>query len=137
MPKPTYCTLTVLTIPNGVLYTTDQIGAAIPLAVSHDVFTDAHTGYMRDAQVIVEQTAGGGGNNAGNRFNFTVQTSRTPDPNGPWITLKMGTAIEIITNDKASFSSTVQGPLSGYIRVVATKTGTPQAYFAAYVIAGG
>jgi hypothetical protein len=134
---PQYCTKTVLTIPNGVLYTTTQTGAAINLAVSHDVHADAHTGYLREAQVIVEQTAGGGGNNAGNRFNFTVQTSRTPDPNGTWINLKMGTAIEIITNDKSSFSSTVQGPLSGYIRVIATETGTAEAYFAVYVIAGG
>jgi hypothetical protein len=134
---PQYCTKTVLTIPNGVLYTTTQTGAAINLAVSHDVHADAHTGYLREAQVIVEQSAGGSGNNSGKRFNFTVQTSRTPDPNGPWINLKMGTAIEINANVVATFSSTVQGPLSGYIRVVATATGTPEAYFAVYVIAGG
>jgi hypothetical protein len=135
MPKPTYCTLTVLTIPGGTTYTTTQTGGAINLAVSHDVYTDAHTGYLRDAQIIVEQAAAGSGNNAGNRFNFTVQTSRTPD--GPWINLKMGTAIEITGNAAASFSSTVQGPLSGYIRVVATETGTAEADFAVYVIAGG
>jgi len=135
MPMPQYCTKTVLTIPNGVLYTSTQTGNAINLAVSHDVHADAHTGYLREAQVIVEQSAGGSGNNAGNRFNFTVQTSRTPD--GPWINLKMGTAIEINANTAATFSSTVQGPLSGYIRVIATETGTAEAYFAVYVIAGG
>jgi len=135
MPMPQYCTKTVLTIPNGVLYTSTQTGSAINLAVSHDVHADAHTGYLREAQVIVEQTAGGSGNNAGNRFNFTVQTSRTPA--GPWITLQMGTAIEINANVAATFSSTVQGPLAAYIRVVATETGTAQAYFAVYVIAGG
>lgn len=136
MPKPTYCTLTVLTIPNGTTYTSTQTGSAIPLAVSHDVYADAHTGYLRDAQILIEQSAGSG-NNSGQKFVITVQTSRTPDPAGPWVNLKMGTAIEITANGVASYSSTIQGPLSGYIRVIATAVGTPSANFAVYVIAGG
>lgn len=137
MPMPQYCTKTVLTIPNGTTYTTTQTGAAINLAVSHDVHADAHTGYLRDCQILVEQSSGSG-NNSGQKFVITVQTSRTPT--GPWVNLKMGTPIELTTNGVASYSSTVQGPLSGYIRVVATAVpneGAPSADFAVYVIAGG
>ena len=135
MPMPQYCTKTVLTIPGGTTYTTTQTGTPFSLAVSHDVHADAHTGYLRDAQILVEQDAAGSGNNAGNKFTFAVQTSRTPS--GPWVPLKMGTAISIETNAASSFSSTIQGPMSGYMRVVATATGTPQADFAVYIIAGG
>lgn len=135
MPKPQYCTLTVLTIPGGTTYTTTQTGDPINLAVSHDAFVDAHTGYLREAQILVEQAAAGSGNTNGQKFVITVQTSRTPT--GPWINLKMGTAIELTANAAASFGSTIQGPLSGYIRVLATAVGTPQADFAAYIIAGG
>lgn len=136
MPKPQYSTLTVLTIPSAT-YTTTQTGSPINLAVSHDVYTDAHTGYLRDCQVIVEQTAGSGNNN-GQKFVISVQTSRTPT--GPWINLKLATPIELTTNAAASYASTVQGPLSGYIRVVATAVpneGAPSATFSAYIIAGG
>ena len=135
MPMPQYCTKTVVTIPGGTTYTTTQTGTPFSLAVSHDVHTDAHTGYLRDAQILVEQAAAGAGNNAGNKFTFAVQTSRTST--GPWVPLKMGTAISIESNAANSFSSTIQGPLSGYMRVVATATGTPQADFAVYIIAGG
>ncbi len=138
MPMPQYCTKTVLTIPGGTTYTTTQTGSAINLAVSHDVHADAHTGYLRDAQILVEQ-ASGSGNNSGRKFVITVQTSRTPA--GPWVPLKMGTTIELTANVEASFSSTIQGPLSGYMRVVATAVSgdqnPPQADFAVYVIAGG
>lgn len=135
MPKPHYSTKTELTIPGGTLYTTTQTGSPIDLAVSHDVFADAHIGYLRDAQIIVEQATNGSGNNGGKKFTFAVQTSRTPT--GPWINLKMGTTIEITGNTEASFSSTIQGPFAAYMRVVATAVNGPQAEFAVYVIAGG
>lgn len=135
MPKPQYCTLTVLTIPSAA-YTSANAptGDPINLAVSHDVHIDAHTGYLRDCQVIVEQTAGSGNTN-GQKFVISVETSRTPT--GPWINLKLVTPIELTTNGAASYASTVQGPLSGYIRVKATAHATPSATFSAYIIAGG
>lgn len=138
MPRPTYTTLTATAIPqsSGSYYTTTQTGDAITLGVAHDVFgADAHTGYLDKLLLIVEQTAAGSGNNAGNKFTFTVQTGRSSS--GPWFTLPLSATVEITANAAAQFGATYGGPLSGYVRVVATATGTPQAQFAAYVICGG
>lgn len=140
MPRPTYCTFTEEAIPlesAGVgYYTTTQTGAAIGAGITHDVFgRDAHLGYLDKLLLIVEQEAAGSGNNGGNKFTFTVQTGRTST--GPWFTLPLSTTVEITANAAAQFGATYGGPLSGWVRVVATATGNPQAQFAAYVVMGG
>ena len=140
MPRPSYCTYTFVGIPAesaGVgYYTTTQTGTATNLAINHDVSgLDQHTGFLEKATLIVEQTAAGAGNNAGNKFTFTLQTGRTSS--GPWLTIPLTATVEITTNSATTLGANAAGPLSGYVRVVATATGSPQAQFVAYVIAGG
>lgn len=140
MPRPTFSTLTFVGIPADTsgtgYYTSTQTGTATQISVSHDVNgLDVHLGWLEKGLLLVEQEAAGSGNNAGNKFTFTVQTGRTSS--GPWLDVPLDSTVALTTNLAGQHGARFQGPLSGWIRVVATATGTPQAQFTAYVIVGG
>jgi hypothetical protein len=140
MPRPIFSTFTFTGIPAasaGVgYYTTTQTGAATQISVTHDVNgLDVYLGWLENGLLLVEQTAAGSGNNASNKFTFTVQTGRTSS--GPWLTVPLDATVEITANAALQTGARFQGPLSGWLRVVATVTGSPQAQFTAYVIVGG
>jgi len=134
MPRPTYATLTATALASAQR-TATATGSAISLAINHDVFgADAHTGYLEKGLIFVDQTAGSG-NNGGNNFEITVQTAASAS--GPWLTVPLSASITLTANAATTYGATFNGPLAGFLRVVATEVGTADATFAAYVIVGG
>lgn len=134
MPRPTYATLTATALASAQRTATAN-GAAISLGINRDVNGEnTSTGYLEKGFIFVDQTAGAG-NDGANNFVITVQTATSAS--GPWLTIPLSAGIALTTNGAATYGATFNGPLAGFLRVVATEVGAANATFSATIVVGG
>jgi len=112
--------------------TGNTYGDAVPLWVSQELASDTHDGYLKQATLVVSQTAGSG-NNAGQYFAIHLEGSL--DGSTGWVKLPHTDTILLTGNGAAEYSATVQGPLTPWVRVAAEINGTPNATFSVIALA--